>query len=276
MKTVQDTKKQSREDVPTPDQTLPCGQTPMGICVLLKIFLSSLFIQSSFNYRGMQNMGFAFSMLPLARRLGRDRERIAALLIRHLQLFNTHPYLSGPIIGSVVRMEESDIETGNDDTAATADFKNALMGPYAALGDSFFWGALKPFSSVFSVFAGLQQSLLAPLVFLLLYNPAHLWIRIKGFVEGYRYGREGINFIKRQDLPQLTGRIRWFSLAGLGSVAVIASRYIPVPSLGFFLDFFTKVVFLSLVLLCHWGIKNGISQVKMFYGIFIMGCVFSF
>ena len=224
----------------------------------------------------MQNMGFAFSMLPLARRLGSDQERIAAFLIRHMQLFNTHPYLSGPIIGSVARMEESDIETGNADTAAIVNFKNALMGPYAALGDSFFWGALKPFASIFSVFTGLQQSLLAPLVFLLLYNPAHLWIRIRGFVEGYRYGREGINFIKLQDLPQLTGRIRWFSLVGLGSLAVIVSRSVPVPSPGFFLDFFTKSVFLSLVLLCHWGIKNGISQVKMFYGIFIMGCMLSF
>lgn len=244
--------------------------------VAIKVFLSSLFIQSSFNYHGMQNMGFAFSILPLAKRMGGKRDRIAALLTRHLQLFNTHPYLSGPIIGSVLHMEETCAVSGNDEEgAAVANLKNALMGPYAALGDSFFWGAMKPLAAVFSVVLALQQTLLAPLAFLFLYNPSHIWIRSRGFVEGYRRGKEGIDFIRILDMPKLTGRMRWVSLAGLGCLAALAGRLILPSSLVPHIDIIVKLLYLFLILLCSWGIKRGISQVKMLYCMFIIGCLIS-
>jgi len=222
----------------------------------------------------MQNMGFAFSILPLAKRMGGKRDRIAALLTRHLQLFNTHPYLSGPIIGSVLHMEEACAVSGNDEEgAAVANLKNALMGPYSALGDSFFWGAMKPLAAVFSVVLALQQTLLAPLAFLFLYNPPHIWIRSRGFVEGYRRGKEGIDFIRILDMPKLTGRMRWVSLAGLGCLAALAGRLILPSSLVPHIDIIVKLLYLFLILLCSWGIKRGISQVKMLYCMFIIGCL---
>ena len=58
----------------------------------------------------MQNLGFAFSVLPLAKNLKANKEQVTALLARHLQLFNTHPYLAAPIIGSVVHMEKNNVE----------------------------------------------------------------------------------------------------------------------------------------------------------------------
>jgi mannose PTS system EIID component len=271
---VQVSIKPSDDEVPTPDLRSAGGIDLKDGCAL-KIFFCSLFIQSSFNYRGMQNLGFAFSMLPLARQLRGDRERVSALLTRHLQLFNTHPYLSGPIIGSVARMEETNAEKGGE-AAEIVSFKNALMAPYAALGDSFFWGALKPFASLLGVLFALQKSLLAPLVFLILYNPAHLWVRIGGFVAGCRRGKNGIDFISRLNLPQLTKRIRWISLSGLGCMAAALSCSVHTPSLGLPLLVLTKAVFLTLMLLCYWGIKNGISQVKMLYWMFIISCAVSF
>ena len=263
----------SEDGVPAPAPSFSSGRAPGSRGVALKVFFGSLFIQSSFNYQGMQNIGFAFSILPLARWMGGKGDRIAALLTRHLQLFNTHPYLSGPIIGSVLHMEEICAVSGNErDGAAAADLKNALMGPYAALGDSFFWGALKPLAAVFSVALALQQTLLAPLAFLFLYNPPHIWIRSRGFVEGYRRGKEGIDFIRTLDMPQLTGRMRWISLAGLGCLAALAGRLLPSPSVSH-IDIIVKLLYLLLVILCYWGIKRGISQVKMLYCMFIIGCL---
>jgi PTS system mannose-specific IID component len=241
----------------------------------LKIFLSSLLIQSSFNYRGMQNLGFTFSLLPLARMLTGDKKRVAALLTRHLQMFNTHPYLSAPIIGSVVRMEEEDKETDKSGAAAV-NLKNALMGPYAAIGDSFFWGALKPLAAVFSVLLALQQYLLAPLALLLIYNPAHLWVRIRGFMEGYHRGKEGIYFIRYLELPRLTGWVRWFSLAGLGAIAALSSQSIHAPSLGRGIGLLTPVAFLSLIILFYWGMRNGVSQVMIIYGLVLIIGILSF
>jgi mannose PTS system EIID component len=241
--------------------------------VAIKIFFNSLFIQSSFNYRGMQNLGFVFSLLPLARLLAGDKESLVAFLTRHLQLFNTHPYLSAPIVGSVAHMEEQEADKAG---AAAANLKNALMGPYAAIGDSFFWGAMKPLAAVFSVLLALQQYLPAPLALLLLYNPVHLWVRVRGFVEGYQHGKEGIYFIRYLELPRLTGWVRWFSLAGLGAIAAMISHSNHAPLLGRWVELLTPVAFLSLIILCYWGMRNGISQVKIIYGMFVISCVLSF
>ncbi len=217
-------------------------------------------------------MGFAFALLPLARRWGGDRKRVAAFLTRHLQLFNTHPYLAGPIIGSVVRMEET--QAGTEDSGREiSSFKNAVMGPYAALGDSFFWGALKPLAAIFGVLFALLNLLLAPWAFLVLFNPAHLWVRGKGFAEGYRLGRDGIDFVRHLNLQLLTARLRWVSLAGLGAIAALLSQSIPVSFLSLPVLLVTKGIFLSFLLLCYWGLKNGISQVKMLYGMFILSSV---
>ena len=150
------------------------------------------------------------------------------------------------------------------------------MGPYAALGDSFFWGAMKPMAAVFSVLLALQEYLLAPVALLLLYNPVHLWVRVGGFVEGYRRGKEGIDFIRYLELPLLTGRIRWISLSGLGAMAAMISYSVHTPSLGRPVEFLTPVAFLSLIILCYWGMRKGISQAKILYGMFAIGCVLSF
>jgi hypothetical protein len=79
-----------------------CGNGPahgglmMKRSTLLGIFLRSLTIQVSFNFWRMQNLGFAFAMLPMIRQQDGDRMRIAASLANHLQMFNTHPYLVAP------------------------------------------------------------------------------------------------------------------------------------------------------------------------------------
>jgi len=263
--------------ISTPIACFSNGLETVSKGVALKVFLSSLFIQSSFNYHGMQNIGFTFSILPLAKLMGSKRDRIVALLNRHLQLFNTHPYLSGPIIGSVLHMEEMRAVSDTDDGGtAVVNLKNALMGPYAAMGDSFFWGAMKPLAAIFSVVIALQQMLIAPLAFLFLYNPLHIWIRCKGFWEGYRRGKGGVDFVRILDMPQLTRKMRWASLVGLGCLAALAVRLtFPYPLVPH-IDIIVKNLYLFLILLCFWGIKRGISQVKMFYCMFIIGWLISF
>ena len=155
---------------------------------LFSIFIRSLSIQASFNFWRMQNLGFAFTVLPLIRREKGDRKRFSESLVRHLQMFNTHPYLSAPVIGSVVTIEEGGGATEADHV------KIALMGPYAGIGDAFFWGALRSFASVGASILALSEVLLTPLAYLVLYNPAHLWVRAKGYWEGYRDGQERDRF----------------------------------------------------------------------------------
>lgn len=226
--------------------------------------MRSLFIQSTWNFWRMQNLGFVFAMIPSIRFLGGDSEGKSRMLCRYLQSFNTNPCMSGPIIGSVMRLEEDLYQDGN---CAEADhLKNALMAPYAAMGDSLFWGSLKPFAGIVGVVLALKGFIASALILLLLYNPLHLWIRLKGFLEGYRKGRDGVDFIRDMNLPRLSMLIRWMSVLVLGWLGWVAS------SLSFFPatdhpEIIKKGFFLVTVLICFWIIKRGVSVLSILYGV---------
>ena len=237
---------------------------------LLGIFLRSLTIQVSFNFWRMQNLGFAFAMLPLIRHREGDQVRVAAFLSSHLQMFNTHPYLASPVIGSVTGIEED-----GEAPETVEDLKKVLMGPYAAIGDSFFWGALRSFSGVGAVILAFSETLLAPLAFLLLYTPAQLWVRGKGFLEGYHRRRNGIDFIRGLDLPGAAGRIRFLSLILIGVLAAVAVEMACRPR-DFLPEILARAAALGLLILFSLGVHKGISPVKILYGMTLLCMVISF
>jgi PTS system mannose-specific IID component len=162
----------------------------------------------------MQGLGFASAVSPV---FEFGTPGASEFLARHLQRFHTHPYLAAPIIGSVTRLE------AENRSQETAELKNALMGPYAAIGDSFFWGALKPFSGIAAVCLAIKGSLLAPLILLALYSPVHFWVRIRGFLAGWQQGKMAIEFVRGLDLPAQSRRIRWCSAVLLGVAGWLAT-----------------------------------------------------
>ena len=253
-----------------------CGDGPahgglmMKRSTLLGIFLRSLTIQVSFNFWRMQNLGFAFAMLPLIRHREGDQVRVAAFLSSHLQMFNTHPYLASPVIGSVTGIEED-----GEAPETVEDLKKVLMGPYAAIGDSFFWGALRSFSGVGAVILAFSETLLAPLAFLLLYTPAQLWVRGMGFLEGYHRRRNGIDFIRGLDLPGAAGRIRFLSLILIGVLAAVAVE-MACRSRDFLPEIPARTAALGLLILFSLGVHKGISPVKILYGMTLLCMVISF
>ncbi len=223
----------------------------------------------------MQSLGFVFSLLPFAETVKDQKERVTSLLTRHLHPFNKHPYLAAPIVGTVFHEEKKETDATESDVAA-GNLKNALACPYAALGDSFFWGALKPAAAVFSMLLAWQHSLFAPLALLFLFNPTHFWVRTVGFIEGCSRGKEGVDFIRRLDLPGLTRSLRKFSLCGLAGLGAAVSRSIHLPFSGWGMNLLVSGAFLGLLILCCWGIKNGISQTRILYLMFIISCALSF
>ena len=240
---------------------------------LISVFLRSLLIQASLNFRGMQNLGFAFAIAPIVRRFGGDKPRIAGVLTRHLQSFNTHPYLAGSIIGSVLHIEDNlDAE---DDGKDAISLKNALMGPYAAIGDSFFWGSLKPFAAIFGVLIAIQGFLAAPLIFLFLYNPPHFWVRLKGFIEGYRKGKQGIDFIRMLDMPGIAGKLRSISPVLLGILAAMISETACHALDSFPYDLPAKFAALIVTIVLFRVIRKGFSTLGTLYGMFILFCLIS-
>ena len=243
----------------------------MRFPLLIAIFLRSLLIQASFNFWRMQNLGFTYALIPFIRLFGNNQDCMKILLLRHMQLFNSHPYMTGPILGSVVRMEEANLkdETRQNNEDALI-LKNALSGPYAAIGDSFFWGAYRPLAALAGVLFAAEECLIAPFYTFFMYNTVHFWIRWKGFTEGYRLGKQGIDFVKRLDLPKKSGKIRWVSLAFLAFLAIQLSYKESNPFILPWAGIVMKVGVLSSTLLCFWGVKKGISPVHILYGMVII------
>ncbi|SEM28675.1 PTS system, mannose-specific IID component [Syntrophus gentianae] len=233
---------------------------------LVSIFLRSLLIQASFNFWRMQNLGFVYALIPLIRLLGNDQGRMQDLLLRHLQLFNSHPYMTGPILGSVVHIEEDNLKKKALQNEDARTLKNALCGPYAAIGDSFFWGAYRPLSAFTGVLLAVEEYAAAPLITFCMYNSVSLWVRWRGFTEGYRLGKLGIDFVRRLDLPEKTKKIRWISLSILALLAVLLSSKESVAVLVPYGRIGMRIGGLFCILLCLWAVKKGISPVHILYG----------
>ena len=239
---------------------------------LIKIFLRSFFIHTTLNFRRMQNLGFAYAMIPLLREKKLPEKDEEAILTRHLQMFNTHPYLSAPLLGSIVRMEEERLN--GEDASSIMMVKQSLMGPYAAIGDTFFWGALRPCAGIIAVSLAWLGWILAPLAFIMIYTPSHIWVRLKGFIEGYRRGKQGIEFVRKIDLPRIAARVRWLSLivlAGFG-VWLLRSGYSNFAGLY---RYAMEAAALAIILICWIMIKKGVSQVYILYGAAVLFLIFS-
>ncbi|OPY87650.1 MAG: Mannose permease IID component [Smithella sp. PtaU1.Bin162] len=240
----------------------------MNKSVLVRAFLRSFFIQATLNFRRMQNLGFAMAIIPVIQEWNLTQKDEEELLTRHLQLFNTHPYLSAAVIGSVIRLEEEQNKSRQANPFPDAvEIKQVLAGPYAAIGDTFFWGALRPFAAIAAcVLAYLGYVFAAPLAFLLLYTPAHVWIRVKGFLEGYRRGKQGIEFVRLLDLPGTAVKIRWVSLvtlAGLATLLIGAGDCLPLYNLSGIL---IKLAVISAIFICILLVQKRISQFYILYG----------
>ncbi len=208
----------------------------------------------------MQGLGFAYAISPIATTGSESGQtELSTLLARHLQRFNTHPYMAAPIIGSVTRLESE------NRSSEVNELKNALMGPYAAIGDSFFWSSLRPFSGIAAACIAFKGFLLAPLLFLALYTPAHLWVRVRGFVTGWQQGENGIEFIRSLDLPEKSRWTRWCSTILLGIGAYLASMAEQIHTL-FQPNILGQVGALLVILASFLAVRKGLSALTILYG----------
>lgn len=128
------------------------------------------FIQACWNFERMHNVGMAYVMLPLLKKLYKDPEEYKQSLQRHLEFFNCHPYLEAPILGVVMAFEEEKANGTPIDDATINSVKVGMMGPLAGVGDPIFWGTIRPVVGAFAASLALSQSMLGPLLFFVLWN----------------------------------------------------------------------------------------------------------
>ena len=102
---------------------------------LYRMYARSTFLLGSFNFERMQSMGFCVTMMPAIKRLYSTKEERAAALKRHLEFFNTQPWIGSAIMGVTAAMEEQRANGAAIDDGAISGVKVGLMGPLAGVGD---------------------------------------------------------------------------------------------------------------------------------------------
>jgi len=148
-----------------------------------EILWRSLFIQGAWNFKGMQNIGFVYAMVPGLKRLAADGIEKAAA--RYVRFFNTHPYMAPTIMGVFLKLEEQ------GDTTTVDKLKQTISSSLAAIGDTFFWATLKPMIALLFLLSAMLGQPWGIVLVLVAYNSVHAWVMTWGFVHGYRNGPGG-------------------------------------------------------------------------------------
>lgn len=73
---------------------------------IFSMFIRSNFLLGSFNFERVQAMGYCYVMIPAIKKLYGPGAKRNEALQRHLEWFNTHPWLTAPIFGVTAAMEE--------------------------------------------------------------------------------------------------------------------------------------------------------------------------
>jgi PTS system mannose-specific IID component len=239
---------------------------------MLKVFMGSFFIQSAWNFERLQGLGFAAAISPALKEIfaGNDSSRVSALK-RHLVYYNAHPYMASPILGAAINMEEK-ASRGECDPASSAKFKAMLMAPYGAIGDMFFWGAIRPLASCLGILSALLWGIWGPVIFLAVYNFFHLWMRWRGLKNGYKLGEGVVGYIKGLELPRRSVTARYISTAVLGAVSALFAWKMAPPLMGIGRDGYPGGVFiaaLAVVIVATFFLntlfKRGLSVSKLAY-----------
>lgn len=249
-------------------------------------FVRSNFLQASWNMERMQALGFCFGMIPIIKKLYEGDERKAALK-RHLEFYNTHPYVTAPIVGVVAAMEEQKANGKDISDGVINGIKVGMMGPLAGVGDPIFWGTLRPICAALGASLAMSGSLFGPILFFVLFNLIRLLVRWFGIKYGYSKGTDIISDVGGNALQKLT---EGASILGLFVMGALVNKWttvnIPVvisqvtmqdgkvvtTTVQSILDqLMPGLVPLLLTFVCMKLMKKKVSPIWIIFGLFAVG-----
>ena len=190
-----------------------------------KIWWRSTFLQGSWNYERMQNLGWAYALIPAIKKLYTKKEDQAAALERHLEFFNTHPYVAAPIIGVTLALEEEKANGVEIDDAAIQGVKIGMMGPLAGIGDPVFWFTVRPILGALGASLAMAGNIVGPLLFFFGWNiirMAFLWYTQE---LGYKAGSEITKDLSGGIIQKIT---KGASILGMFILAVLVERWVSI------------------------------------------------
>ena len=194
----------------------------------LAVAWRSTFIQGSWNYERMQNGGWAFSMIPAIKKLYKTKEERTAALKRHLEFFNTHPYIASPILGVTLALEEERANGAPVDDVAIQGVKVGMMGPLAGVGDPVFWFTVRPMLGALGASLAMGGNILGPIIFFLGWNIirwSFMWYTQEF---GYKAGSKITDDLSGGLLQDVT---KGASILGMFVLAALVQRWVSIKFL---------------------------------------------
>jgi mannose/fructose/N-acetylgalactosamine-specific phosphotransferase system component IID len=252
--------------------------------MLTKVFWRTMPLSCSYNFERMQALGYLYAMIPVINHFQPDEQKRIEAYQRHLDIFNTTPTVGSFITGLTASMEKEAAADPEFDTTSINAVKVALMGPFAGIGDSIFWGTLRVIAMGIGISFCIQGNPLGILLHLLVFNIPATLCRYYGVFIGYNLGS---GFIQTASESGLLGSItKSASIVGLMTVGAMATSMISfsipyaiktpagdVAIQSFFDAIFPNFLPLMLLWLCYRLIKKGVKPITILLVMLAVGVI---
>lgn len=194
--------------------------SPTDKKLLKKLYLRSLTIGAPLQYANEYGSGFEYSMIPFINYYYKDgSEEKQQALKRHMVFYNITQYVGTFCQGLVASMEKQASQHKDYDVDSINAVKASLMGPMSGIGDTLFWGILRVIAAGVAMTFGLQGNVLAPILFLLIYNIPAQWCRWEMTKLGFSVGSQYITEMYSSGLLNIfTKAARTLGLIMLGGM----------------------------------------------------------
>lgn len=252
----------------------------------ISTYFRSTFMLGSFNFERMQAIGVCVSMMPTIKRFYSTKEDQAAALSRHLEFFNTQPWIASSIFGVTAAMERQKAAGEDISEADITNVKVGLMGPMAGVGDPLYWGTARTVLAALGASLATDGNILGPLLFFFGLSIIRIATRWYGFKIGYEKGVEIVSEAGGNTLRKLT---QMASIMGLFVMGALVSKWTTI-NIPFVLTRYQSegkevtttvqdildsllpgLAALLLTFLCMWLLRKKVNAIWIIFAMFAIG-----
>ncbi len=239
---------------------------------LNNVFLRFLTFEASWNYERMQALGYLYTILPGLKKIYKDENDLKKAMKRHLEFFNCNPIITSVILGANLALEEQ-IQGKDEDTLR--NFKAAMMGPMAGIGDALFYFLIAGMILLYaSTLAYHNVVMLAPIIGLVLFDAITLGFRYWGLKTGYKRGLTmlqtmGAKFQRLREGAELLGLV--VIGAFIPVIVKISTPLFPITTAIGIL--FSGILSLPIFFLAYHLIRKGYSPIRTLLILMAVGFV---